>query len=529
MGSSASKLSAGYASKLAADASKLAADASKTAAEAEAVRQRAAADVSKIAAEAEAIRQRAAADASKTAADASKTAAETEVFKTKARSARTTVRLRWARGLGIAAGAAWLTYDFITHEYDPYIAWSMKRHLRACPVPASAADLAPPLLPVPGPPLQLGKLNCPTLLLGPTGSGKSSQLAELARSITHPADKAQKPAPVVLIRFRLPEEKQLPTSNTITTSAPADPAASMQKVAARVYQQIGFPARDSLVGWALRQPWSLWGTAVPAILPSSSRLMCAFDMLFRVCDELFHERVRGGMAVDVAKVKLLLDEMQDLIKDERLATVGGRAVFVHLATLLVAYCVDGQAVAAAVTGSSAVLGIELGKTVAGGRLSIHQLPDPTEETVTAELVKEGFTSTDAGRIINACGRRLRLLETPLKLGRAGTAVDAFLDASLCNTAGDFYSLLAGVPAADASALLLLLDRLLVGETVSYYHLPQSVRVHALFSKVLYVQLDRSLVFQSLLCQRVWEDKQLVLKLFAGKQAAGAAMGAPAVP
>jgi hypothetical protein len=75
----------------------------------------------------------------------------------------------------------------------------------------------------------------------------------------------------------------------------------------------------------------------------------------------------------------------------------------------------------------------LDRTVAGGeRLSIHKLPDPTDETVTAELINQGFNSTDAGRIIEACGRRL--LETPLKQGAAGTDVDPFLQKSIL-----FYS------------------------------------------------------------------------------------------
>jgi hypothetical protein len=155
------------------------------------------------------------------------------------------------------------------------------------------------------------------------------------RRITQPADKAQQPAQAVLIRFRLPEEKQLPTFNTITTAAPADPTASMQKVAVRVYQQIGFSARDSLVGWALRQTWSVWGNTVPPILPSASRLNRALGMLFCACEELFHERRVRGMAVDVAKVKLLLDDVQDLIKKLPPAAASRRAVFVNLATLLV--------------------------------------------------------------------------------------------------------------------------------------------------------------------------------------------------
>jgi hypothetical protein len=161
-------------------------------------------------------------------------------------------------------------------------------------------------------------------------------------------------------------------------------------------------------------------------------------------------------------------------------------------------------------------------------LSIHELPDPTDETATAELAKQGFNSTDAGRIIDACGRRLRLLETPLKQGAAGTDIDTLLQTSLRRKAAQFAGLLAGVPDADASALKVLLDSLLAGETVSYYHLPQSVRAHALFSKVLYVQVDRSLMLQSLLCQRVWEGKQRVLKL-AGEHAAAAAVVAPTVP
>jgi hypothetical protein len=71
-----------------------------------------------------------------------------------------------------------------------------------------------------------------------------------------------------------------------------------------------------------------------------------------VSEELQRERQRTMDPLDAAPM-LLFDEVQDLVKDARLARAGGRLILSVLGTLLVSYGVDRRAVRAMVTGSSA--------------------------------------------------------------------------------------------------------------------------------------------------------------------------------
>lgn len=88
----------------------------------------------------------------------------------------------WVPLVALGFGAA-LAVDLYLHESPGHLRRKMMRALRSCRLPPSVrlAASKSPLLPVPGPPLWVHSL--PTMIIGPTGCGKSTMLAGLARNL----------------------------------------------------------------------------------------------------------------------------------------------------------------------------------------------------------------------------------------------------------------------------------------------------------------------------------------------------------
>ena len=131
----------------------------------------------------------------------------------------------------------------------------------------------------------------------------------------------------------------------------------MDSTASQVFAQIGFPPRRSVVSELFDKGVSFCNsvTAFEVNVATRARLVYALRLLFEAAESLYFERVREGIAQEDAEAVVLFDEVQDLIKDDRLAQAGGRYVFEYLGTLLVSYCVDRRVVRSVVAGSSAML------------------------------------------------------------------------------------------------------------------------------------------------------------------------------
>jgi hypothetical protein len=396
----------------AAETTRAAADAAATTARAAAETKRAAADAAATTARADA---RVAAAAAMTAAKAGEAAAAAAVAAAAAAMRRAVLA---ASGVIVVA----LVVDFALCEWPALIRYRMMRTLRACHLPPSVPVTSAPLLPVPQAPLCLGPR--PTMLLGPTGSGKSTVLAELARA----AVSAPTPAPVVLMRLRVSSRKHRGAEPTAQSGADL-----MAAVVALFCTQIGYPLRPSIIGGIFARGFTFQGKYSKAELAapdSAPRLIRALRLLFSVCADLRNERAAAGMsALDAAPV-LLFDEVQDLIKDDRLRAIGGEDVFDALAALIVAHSVDRLDVRAMVAGSSAELYFAFTETVArGNRWRYRQLADPAPDVVVAALVKRKYTEADARAMVALCGTRLRLLAEPLVLGAATLDAATFLSES----------------------------------------------------------------------------------------------------
>jgi hypothetical protein len=295
----------------------------------------------------------------------------------------------------LGAAGALLCLDFLVHDAHAVQRWRMLRKLRTLELPRSASATPRVPLPMGVPGLRLGPK--PTILLGEAGSGKSMRLAQTARdALTPPTDSAAPPTPVAFIRMRQPStgtggggkrgiSHATGGNGTGEIAQEAAASAELEANARLVFEQIGYPSRPSVLSmfWAqLRHSkwqyidWQLYRGQM-----QRDRFVDALRMLFDAADRLYNERKANGISEEHAPIVLLFDEVQGLIKDRRLADVGGRFIFDELAMLLVAYGVDRRSVHAAVAGSSAQLAVEFDKTVANGsRWKYVWMRDPSPET-----------------------------------------------------------------------------------------------------------------------------------------------------
>lgn len=331
------------------------------------------------------------------------------------------------------------------------------------------------MLPVPGPPLTL-VAGTPTMVLAPTGAGKSTLLKEYAA-------KRARDTPTVLMHFRRPADEKHGSSEPATGSAVA-----MDEIASRIFRDIDYPQRQSVVGWFLRQPWPIplkmdaSALIVAPVLPSSTRLIDALQLLFQACADIYREE-RAAKGAAAQQCVLLFDEVQDLYKDE-VATAGGRAVFKQLSSLLCSEGVDHQTVLAAVAGSSAELDLLFNRTsMRGNRWDYHLLLDPEPAAVVEALVKTGMAAPVAQHLVDALGTRMRLLNKALTTP-GGVDADAYLDRRMQKTSSQLRAWFSGLSVRDARHVAGLLDTLASGRTAVYHNLPHAVKLRV--GETLYV-------------------------------------------
>jgi energy-coupling factor transporter ATP-binding protein EcfA2 len=306
----------------------------------------------------------------------------------------------------------------------------MKRKLRHCPVPETAVKAPAVELPTLQEPFTVGMI--PLMVLGPTGSGKSTLFAKLARESASPSpDSGKHATPTVLIRLqRLPLVKDAATTSGAAASTTGSAEVrQLNAIAAEIYEQISFPGRRSLLTTVMHmlsrdenatqsndyRSFDFRGIPVGSAR-TVSRMREALGMLYCTCQELQVERKKAGLSNLDASCVVLIDEAQELIKDTRLAAAGGQEVFKDIDRLTVAFGVDRQAVRTVLAGSSALpaLVFEGAGTPSGSKWNTVTLGDPDPLAVRAQLMKRGYSSEEAERMIALCGPRLRLLEEPLQ-------------------------------------------------------------------------------------------------------------------
>ena len=270
------------------------------------------AEVKRVDAETESIR--AAAVASST-----KAAAETQAIRAAAVTSRMATVRAAAPMLTVAGLVVWLGFDYYIHENTAHLERRVAAALRGMQPPADPMA-AGARLPVPGTPLvnSIGP-DLPTMVLGPSGCGKSTALAALARDVASPGHNGVG-APTALIRIRLSRD---PPASTDKSALGVDPARqALDETARAVFRQIGFPERRAILHSLFAGREFMFKEATFSLpTPSSSRLVDALRVLFRVSEDLFHERCRCGIIPSEAKPLLIFDEVQ--VRDWKLVNDPG--------------------------------------------------------------------------------------------------------------------------------------------------------------------------------------------------------------
>ena len=433
--------------------------------------------------------------------------AEADSLRAKAESVLAVAdRVPWLIVAGIVTAVA---ADIYLHESPTHIKRRMLRTLALCKPPSTLAPPPKAPLPVTQEPLGLGFL--PTLILGPSGCGKSTLLGGIVSSLPMPA-------PVVLVRMRLPA-----TRSAASDAVDGEGLTLMNDTAKQVFSQIGYPLRRSFFGGILSRGITMGTGRLQAELHSfetRDRLVAALRMLFEVCEELKLERENTLGPVDAAPV-LLFDEVQDLIKDDRLKRAGGEVILKMLGTLLVAYCVDRRAVRAAVAGSSAELYFAFAacSPLHNARWKYYDLKDPCQAAVIAALKANDYTTEEALSMVELCGTRLRLLEVPLTEGKSRCSAAHFISSSQALGRAAFAAIFSKLSKADAAQLCKLLDSIeeceAAQDAASQKGASQEVTarptkdmlpaalIHADVAPILFVTRENEYFFQSHLHRCTW--------------------------
>ncbi len=475
----------------------------KAALEADAAADAAAANKRKAALEAEAAADAAAANKRKAALEAEAAADAAAANKRKAAlEVEAAGENKWARRAAVGTlllttsalflGAAYLAYDELTHS-KVFVRWRMKRVLRAGP----PDDALPPLVPenrrfaLREPHLVAGS---PLLVLGPSGSGKSSLMAKMVRDL-----KAKK-VPVAYFSTRTSVDEK-PNSQTLSGGQ------ALVLAAHKFCEAVGYPERPSrlsqlsqlkVLGASFTVPT---GPAhVSVVYEAENQFAAAISELFAVCAELSAEESTTPFIV--------LDELHDLMS-ERLRKVGGENLFALIANKALADCLDRGKVefVAAASGSELPTSLAELTKLRGDRVRLFFTDDPTEEAVAARFKAQGYSQTTAQRIISSCGTRLRVLKPFLTSDSSLTEaqVAAELDDINAKATAAVRSLLRRAKGAEVSKdLVAVLDKLGKDKVVVLADLPP-VLLSPFPNNVLYQGKAERVMFQSLPLKKAWKE------------------------
>jgi hypothetical protein len=460
-------------------------------------------------AEAAAAGTKANAEASKAVAEAA--AAVDEAAAAAAANWRRTWLFRVVTGTAIA-----LVLDYVWHEDETVIKWNMARRLRACKLPTTVPEKQVPEQRLETHQPRLQQTFLVTMLLGPTGCGKSTVLKDLVRAFILAG------TPTFLIGFRKPMDHETPMG----PSNSAEALELMNATAAQVFHQVGFPTRRSIISRLLdvtakelKLEAEVKSTGVVSakaegtatLAPSVSRLMTCITCLFNVAEQVAFERQAAGKRDLAGAVVLAFDELEDLIKDDRLRLAGGKLVLDHLSSLMVNASVDHRFVQVYLAGSSAKLAFALASPAKGNRMAYVYQADPTHEAMLKALMLRKYSAEDAARMVDLCGTRLRLFEGPLTWEEPPSA-SAFMAAAVLAAEGDFARVQSSLADTDKALFAAVLDAveksysggLTVQENKAT--MPPSA-AHIDLAPILFVNHGYTLKFQSDLHRNVWKTER----------------------
>jgi hypothetical protein len=427
-------------------------------------------------------------------------------------SAKTANDSFWARRVLVGAvvlGGLFLAYDHHTHHNRAYLRRRIRRVLIEGPR-ESLLPSPPPFTTLPLPPFPIANMNRPVLILGASGSGKSTQMGELAREFK------MKGVPVVYFRFRSSREvatRQLAAHGQDLPQSPPQEGAlkapTLTVAAQRFYQAVGYPERPSYWNlWVMNGFKLSWGGAELSVSPLvvTARFNNAITDLFAVCGELYHER-KADQSIPVADRApvVLSDELHDLLH-ERYHNEGGKDVFAHFGSEMTQSCTDDRVsrVVLAASGAELLDKLESMTSAGGDRVYPYMQPDPPESVVRQRLAALGYDQVAMDSIVATCGARVRLLY-PFLQSRLED-VPFRLQSLKASAGGRVETLMARCPdKAERDVLVQLLDGLAESPSASepVGRLPRAVQ-DPFPNRVLLRGVNQTATFQTEAVRQAWK-------------------------
>jgi len=327
-------------------------------------------------------------------------------------------------------------------------------------------------------------MRLPSILIGPSGCGKSTLLMQIINRVKF----TQKN---FFLLPRLTAFVSLRNISSVTSKASSDReiAKNMHQAATNLFNSIGYPVNISMVNRMSIKRFSMLGSKIDITVDETltNRMKEALEILFECLNE--------------ARGFIVLDEVHDLIRNDRLAQSGGREVFHYLVYLLVIHIVNTQRVQGVLAGSSNYLLKELNKTVVGPRLYFTYIQDFDKSLVLSYLENSLHIPADAAtHIIDKFGTRLRLLD---RCVRISNLAEAQLEVTAQDIAADelvkdFYALSDKLP-----ELLITMKNIVDGNSMYVEDLPKDLQLVDYIGKILYVGPGSQIYFQNKVIERAW--------------------------
>ena len=318
--------------------------------------------------------------------------------------------------LSIAFIGFFLATDWMCRG-NPFVRkWLMKRYIRS----NSGLSKIPPFMQrVQREHPSLNDLcasTLPVMLLGKTGTGKSTLMKRAALHYSSEQmpwyrsfgplvpPPSLKNRPVVYLSIRGVEIN--------------DSKWILSDVIGRIFRSVGYPKKEPFVTRFIRRviiTATFFGVSVN-VNTEVDRARNSLSDLFEVMSELKAERLKAGATEEEAKGIVFFDEIQDLIRADRLSMKGGAQLFSSVADRVVTYVVNDKQLHFVVAGSSSYLDSEFDKTAARGFRWNRFLVLDMEPSIVSELLHEkGLSKADQEYVLEVFGTRLRLLEPILCL------------------------------------------------------------------------------------------------------------------
>jgi DNA polymerase III delta prime subunit len=352
--------------------------------------------------------------------------------------------------------------------------------------------------------------SLPSMIIGPTGCGKSTLLSQLQRDFVMKSRGnfgISKPSVFISLRSIGNTEKANRLVSDIDgnkdkfNSTVLDGREALIRSAHKLCHAIGYPLRPPIVSQLFDRVKTIKVAETEVTLGPSYLLK---EQICEALSILFESMAES-------RGLIIIDEVLDLLRDDRLKNSGGEKIFDHLTTLIVTYMVNFSQVKGAFAGSSNFLEQEFSKTVASDyRWHMEYLSDlPKDSMLDYLTAKDGFNLSQeiAEFILEKCGTRFRIIKDILETysleadirkninflySREKLRLDSFLQ--LANEYPSIPKLLSDV--CDKSQPLSIL--------------PEKLQRQEVISKIFYVGPGSALTFQNKIIENLVKQANNVL-------------------